>query len=51
MTKNIDGLRIIHFFHSIKVTEEKPGLPLRQACLFKLFKVTATVAGLARATF
>ena len=39
MSKNIDGLRtIITFFHSIKVTEEKPGLSFRQAYFLKYLK-------------
>ena len=49
MSKNIDDLRIIYFFYSIKVTEEKPGLSFRQAWLFKTFKVTVTAASLAQA--
>ena len=38
MSKNIDGVSIIYFFHSIKVTEEKPGLSFRQAYFLKYLK-------------
>ena len=38
MSKNIDGLGIIHIFYSIKVTEEKPGLSFRQAFFLKCLK-------------
>tara|TARA_B100001027_G_scaffold215340_1_gene189106 strand:+ start:274 stop:390 length:117 start_codon:yes stop_codon:yes gene_type:complete len=38
MSKNIDDLRIIYFFYSIKVTEEKPGLSFRQAFFLKHLK-------------
>ena len=51
MSKNIDGLRIIYFFSQYKSHRRKARPVFSTGPLFKIFKVTATAASLARATF
>ena len=50
MIKNIDGLRIIHFFSQYKSHQRKARPVFSTGLLFKIFKVTVTAASLARAT-
>ena len=51
MSKNIDGLRVIYFFSQYKSHRRKARPVFSTGLLFKIFKVTATVASLAQATY
>ena len=50
MTKNIDGLNIIHFFPQYKSHLKKARPVFSTGLLFKILKVTVTAASLAQAT-